>query len=145
MDWKRESIEKLKGYEARRQAVKSVEAELAMLEDDFVSLQSTATDGIRVTGSGGDKESARLSNIARRGELARVLKQTKLQVTMVECALVMLSDDARRVLELFFIKPCEGYVEKLCGELNISKTEVYRIKDRGLYRFTLALYGATES
>jgi len=145
MDWKREAIGKLRDYEPRKQAIRNVKAELAVLEDDLVNLPGVATDGIRITGSSGDRESSRLYNIARRVELERVLKQTRAQLDIVRRALMMLTADERRVLDRFFMRPIPSHVGKLCGELNIERSGVYRLKDRALHRFTIALYGATES
>ena len=45
-----------------------------------------------------------------------------------------------------FIHRGKGNVERLCEELNIENPPgVYKRKDRALRKFTLAMYGVTES
>ena len=76
MDWKREAVEKLRDYEARKTALESIPDELARLESDFTRVRGAGMSGAPVTGGNGDgREQALLSNIVHRQELRRALKQ----------------------------------------------------------------------
>ena len=49
------------------------------------------------------------------------------------------------VLTRFYIYPERGGVSRLCEELGVEQSSVYRKRDKALERFTLALYGELES
>ena len=47
-------------------------------------------------------------------------------------------------MELFYITRGKKSVERLCEELFVSKTELYRRKDEALRKFTMCSYGVVE-
>ena len=61
----------------------------------------------------------------------------------VERALEQLQEDDQRILELLLIVPKQGNLERLCGELGVEKSTVYRRRDKALRRFGGA-YAALE-
>lgn len=136
---------KLRGYEARQQALENIPAELARLESTFVSVRSARTDGTPVQGGGSGREDAMLSNIVHRQELERTLEQARLWVAVVDRALAVLDDEERLVLDRFYIHRGKGNVQRLCDELRLEQSSVYRRRDSALRHFTLALYGITEN
>lgn len=145
MDWKREAVDKLRGYEARRRALESIPLEITRLESAAVSIRSAVTDATPVQGGGSGREDAILSNIANREELARALAQAESWVYLVDGALAVLGDEERLVLDRFYIHRAKGGVDRLCEELTVEKATAYRRRDSALRRFTLALYGTTEN
>ncbi|MDE6590070.1 MAG: hypothetical protein K2K53_06960 [Oscillospiraceae bacterium] len=146
MDWKREAIDKLKNYEARRAALESIPTEIKRLELAYAGIRSAATDSTPVSGGGGNRrEDSMLSNIVHRDELKRRLKEAKLWVAQVDKALAVLDDEERLVLDKFYIHRAKGNVGELCERLNLEKTAVYDRRDKALRRVTIALYGVTES
>ena len=145
MNWKREAADRLRGYEAQKQALESIPMELRRLESACTGLRSAAADRAPVSGGGEDREDALLSNIVHRDELKRRLKQARLWVTMVDKALTVLDSEERLVLERFYIHRAKWAAEALCESLNLEKSAVYDRRDRALRHFTLALYGITET
>lgn len=146
MNWKREAIDKLKNYEAHKLALESLPKEIRRLESSFAGIRSATTDGTPVSGGGGStREDVMLSNIVHRDELKRRLKEARLWVSMVDKALAVLDDEERLVLDRFYIHQVKGVIEDLCGRLNVEKATVYRRRDNALRRFTIALYGVTDS
>lgn len=145
MNWKYEAIEKLRDYEAKKQAMESIPEEIRELEMALTGIRSAATDGTPVTGGGSGRENAYLNNICKRDELKRARQQAECWVKMVDDALTLLTDEERLVLERFFICPGKGNVDRLCGELGVEKATVYRRRDQALRRFTICLYGITEN
>lgn len=146
MNWKREAVDKLKNYEAHKLALESLPKEIKRLESSFAGIRSATTDGTPVSGGGGStREDVMLSNIVHRDELKRRLKEARLWVSMVDKALAVLSDEEKMVLDRFYIHQAKGAIEDLCGRLNIEKATVYRRRDNALRRFTIALYGVTDS
>lgn len=142
MDWKSEAIEKLRDYEAHRQALDSIPLELERLEAAYAGIRSATLDATPTAGgSGNRREDAMLSNITRRDELKRRLKEARLWMEIVDGGLSVLDDEDRLTLDLCFIHKAKGSIDTLCYRLNLEKSAVYRRRDLALRRFTLALYG----
>ena len=144
MDWKREAIDKLKNYAAHREALENIPKELQRLESVYTGIRSTAGRAT-VSGGGGSREDTMLSNIIHRDELKRRLKEARLWVAQVDKALAVLDDEERLVLDRFYIHRAKGNVGELCERLNVEQATVYRKRDSALRRFTIALYGVTET
>lgn len=145
MNWKREAIDKLKNYEAHKQALECLPKEIRRLESAYTGIRSATTDGTPVSGGGNTREDSMLSNIVHRDELKRRLKEARLWVAQVDKALAVLDDEERLVLDRFYIHRAKGAVEALCESLGLEKSAVYDRRDKALRHFTLALYGVTET
>lgn len=145
MDWKREAIDKLKNYEARRAALENIPGEIKRLESACTGIRSATDGGVPVAGGGRTREDTMLSNIVRREELKRLLKEARLWVVQVDRAMAVLDGEERLVLDHLYIHQAKGNVGTLCERLNLEKTAVYDRRDKALRRFTVALYGVTES
>ena len=144
MNWKKEAIEKLKEYNARKQAIASIPMEIAQLESAVRGIRSASADGVAISGGGSGREDMLLSNICKREELKRSLAAAKVWVSQVEDAMAVLNQEERLILDKFYISPARGNVDRLCGELNVEKSQVYARKDAALRHFTISLYGCTE-
>lgn len=144
MNWKYEAIDKLKQYEAKKQALNSIPMEIDRLELAMKSIRSATADGTPVSGGGSGREDMYLSNIVHREELERALEQAQKWVDLVDAGLEILSEEERLVLDRFYINPAKGNVDRLCGELNVEKSQVYNKKDAALRHFTICLYGCCE-
>lgn len=145
MNWKFEAIEKLKQYEAKKQSLNSIPDEIRRLESAMRSIRSATADGTPVQGGGSGREDMMLSNIVYREELERALEQAKIWVALVDSALEILSEEERLILDRFYIHPARGNVDRLCGELGVEQSSVYRKRDAALRHFTISLYGCTEN
>lgn len=145
MNWKREAIDKLKNYEAHKQALECLPKEIRRLESAYTGIRSATTDGTPVSGGGSTREDSMLSNIVHRDELKRRLKEARLWVSMVDKALAVLDDEEKLVLDRFYIHRTKNSAGELCERLNLEKSAVYDRRDKALRRFTIALYGITES
>lgn len=145
MDWKAEAIDKLKQYRLKKQALKSIPMEIAMLESAMQSIRSASADGSPVRGGGSGREDAMLSNIVKRDELKQSFELTEKWVSHVESGLESISAEERIILDRFYINPARGNVDRLCEELCVEKPTIYRKKDAALRNFTICLYGITEN
>ncbi len=145
MDWKHETIEKLKEYTVRKNAVVSIPEEITRLEEAVYGLRAVSADV--VSGSGGEntQEDKLLSNIVHRQELERRFADTQIWLATMDRALDLLDREDRLILERFYIHPAKGNVDRLCEELAIEKAGIYKRKDKALRRLTIAIYGITES
>lgn len=145
MNWKREAADKLRNYEAHRQALRSIPQEIKRLESAYAGIRSATSDSTPVSGGGSTREDALLSNIVHREELARQLEEARLWVKGVNDAFGVLTDEERLVLDRLYIHQTRGGVVSLCKELHLERSTVYDRRDKALRHFTLALYGATET
>lgn len=145
MNWKNEAVEKLKQYIPRKLSLNNIPLEINRLESSMEGIRSTVSDGSLRKGSAGSQDDMYLSNMFHRGELERAMEQAASWVDMVEAALEILSDEERLILERFYMRPEKGAADRLAGDLRIDVKTVYRKKDDALRRFTIAMYGCTES
>ena len=144
MNWKAEAKEKLRRYDAMRLATINIPEEIERLEIDVQSIRSARMDGTPVTGGGNRREEALLNNIVHRQELAWTLQQAQMWLKTTDRALSVLPNDDKLILHRLYIYPQQGALEKLCKELGIESSSIYRRRDRALRRFTLAFYGIDE-
>jgi hypothetical protein len=139
------SIQRLRDFESRKEAVVNIAEQIKTLEDKFTSIRSATTDSTPVQGGTDNKrEEMLIHNIATREELKNNLELTKREIAITEKGLAALTEDERKILTRFYINRSKGYIERLCDELFISKTELYRQKDNALKRFTMVCYGIVE-
>ncbi|MEG2096774.1 MAG: hypothetical protein RRY65_01250 [Pseudoflavonifractor sp.] len=145
MDWKREAIDKLKCYEAKKTSIDRTAEEIRRLEDDTTRIRSAVTDSTPVSGGTSTREDMLVNNIARREELHLARKDAVRWVKLVDGALGVLDEEEKLLLDRFYIHRAQGNIDRLCGELCLEKTRVYERKDAALRHFTLALYGVVET
>lgn len=89
-------------------------------------------------------EDGMISNIMRRDRLNLNYDAAKKRYDLIMAALGMLSDDQRLILDRFYIHRQGSYIDRLCEELNIARSEVYRRQDGALRAFAVAMYGITD-
>lgn len=145
INWCIFSIQRLRDYEARKEAIESLTEQIELLEDKFTAIRSATTDSTPVQGGNENRrEQMLIHNIATREELQTNLEIAKSEVEITEKGLAALTENERKILQRFYITRSKGYVERLCDELYISKTELYRQKEDALKRFTMVCYGIVE-
>ena len=145
MNWREEAKEKLRKYGAMRLAVVNIPIEIKRLEVDAKSIRSAKMDATPSKGGGNKREEALLNNIVKRQELRDALEHTRKWLSCTDRALRGLTKEERQILQRMFIYPEAGNIQRLCQELGVEQSSVYRKRDKALERFTRALYGATES
>lgn len=141
MNWKEEATEKLRKYDAMRLAVQNLPEELKRLEQAVCAIRSARTDGTPVKGGSNRREDMLLSNLVCREELSRALRQARIWVSTADRALGALSPEEKLVLHRLYIHPERNAIERLCQELSLEQSSIYRKRDQALHRFTMALYG----
>ena len=145
VNWCVFSIQRLRDYENRKAAIENLTEQIKLLEEKFAAIRSATTDAPPVQGGNDNKrEEMLIHNIATRDELQKNLDITIQEVELTEKGLAALTEDEKRILERFYINRTKGYVERLCDELFISKTELYRQKEEVLKKFTMVCYGIVE-
>lgn len=141
MNWKGEAVEKLRKYEAMCRSLQNIPLEVKRLEVDARAIRGARTDGTPVKGGGSGREDALLNNLAHRQELSWALEQAKYWVEITRSGLETLTPEEKLVLQRFYLSPERGSVERLCMELGVEQSSIYRKRDKALRKFALALYG----
>lgn len=145
MIWKQEAIEKLKQYGAKCIALEDIPLEIRQLELGMQSIRSAGSDSSPVKGSGARREDVMLNNITYRNELGISYQQTAMWVKRMNKALASMTEEERLILERFYINPEKKAADRLAGDLRVDIKTVYRRKDEALRKFTMVLYGVTET
>lgn len=145
MKWKNEAMDKLRNYPVMRQAFLNLPEEIIRLEEESRKIRSQSPDVTPVKSGGSKREEALLNNMVQREELARSLGQVKQWLTICERGLKALTEDERLILQRLYLNPEQGSMQRLCIELGVEQSTVYRRRDEALHRFTVALYGFTET
>lgn len=141
MNWKEEATDKLKKYDAMRLSVQNLPEELQRLEQAACAIRSARLDGTPVKGGTNRREDMLLNNMVHREELSQALTQARLWVSTTDRALGALTPEEKLILRRLYIYPERNAVERLCGELDLEQSSIYRKRDQALHRFTMALYG----
>ena len=145
MNWKNEAMERLRKYENMRLAARNIPQEIRRLEELSVAIRSGRTDGCAVLSGESRREEQLIDNMMNRQELKWRLRQTESWLECTDRALESLSREEREVLRRFYMHPEKGCVDRLCDELGVETSTVYRKRDKALRQFTISLYGSEES
>lgn len=145
MKWKDEAVDKLRRYDAMQTAQQNISREIARLKEEAFSIRRADPAATPVRGSGGRYDEVLMNNIVKRQELAWTLKQVKLWISNTDRGLQALSDEERQVLQRLYLYPEKGAIDRLCEELGLEQSSVYRRRDQALEHFTIAMYGFAET
>lgn len=145
MDWKREAMDELREYEAKKAAVQSIPEDIAQLKAEAVRMGGTSSNSVPVKGGGSAWEEKQINLIAKIEKLKTSLAVTRHWVKQVERGLALLNNEERQILERFYIRDERGAAERLAGELGIDVKTVYHRKDAALRKYTLTRFGCIES
>lgn len=144
MNWKLMAEEDLKKYTAQKQSIESIPQKIIALKDRAASIKCGISDMDPVQGGVSQTEDKLLDNMMERERLKYTYKASKRMVELIEKGLSGLDDEEKLVLDRFYINRSQGHVERLMEELNFEQRQVYNIKDKALYKFTIAMYGMVE-
>lgn len=144
MDWKKAAADDLRRYPTQKASLDNIIERMIAANERMTAVKGATLDRVPVHGGGSAVEDKILDCITERERLKLTYAATKRLVDIVERGLAALTDTERRVLELFYITPARGNVERLMSELGYEKAQIYRLKDTALNKFTTALYGLPE-
>lgn len=141
MNWRAAAIEDLKKYHMQKESLENIPERILALEEKYQSIKSALSDSTPVQGGMSRIEDRMLDNIVERKRLKHTYRATERLVALIERGLSGLNDRERLVLDRFYVRPIKGHVSRLMDELGYEQSQVYRVKDDALYRFTVCMYG----
>lgn len=128
MNTKQEAKKELQCYKARKVSAVNLESRMRALDRQLENAD----------------ESSREELSDRRRRFGAQLECVNLWLGAVENALGTLSREEKLTLERFFIDRQPGWLMDLCEELFLEQAAIYKLKDRALRKFALAMYGGEE-
>ena len=145
MNWQKEAIEDLRGYETLKEGIKSIKIRIASLDECYKALKTENYEADIVKGGkSAGAEEMMLDNIAERERLKLILEANTLLSKRIEQGLDSLDPVDRMVLEEFFIKGRKKGMLELTRNLAYEKSKIYMLRSQALKQFTLFMYGITE-
>ncbi|MBR2730650.1 MAG: hypothetical protein IKD72_01525 [Clostridia bacterium] len=146
MNYKRAAEEELRQYADVRASLMNTRERIAMLEDAITSIKAATVSSTPVIGSGNQYESRLLDNIGERDRLKELYKVNLRRIKLIERGLQALTEDERKIINRFFVQnmASEAAVVTLMDETGYERAQIYRIRSRALYRYTLAEFGLPE-
>lgn len=144
--WKYKAKDKLRNYLAQKASLESLAEDISRLESEAYSIKSATSDGSPVKGGGSNREDRLLSNIVQREEHRLMLERARKSVNGIERGLGVLDKDERHILERVYINSEAKAVERLMAEYGlVEPSGMHKRINKALLRFTVAMYGGTES
>ncbi|MBR5558997.1 MAG: hypothetical protein IKU72_01975 [Oscillospiraceae bacterium] len=141
MDWKREAEQELKQYAGRCRALKNIKLRHQALKEEMTALRGASTDRIPVRGGCSRMEDALVNNIVERQRLELTYKFTHKLVDLTKRGLDSLQPQERELLHKFYVEDNNYTADRLCEEMHLERSRIYRLKDQALYNFTISMYG----
>ena len=145
MNWKKEAMNLLKDYPARKDALGSIKERYAMLECESQGLRAAQTDKIPLKGGLNRQQERLINTMAEKEQLQFNYRMAKQQLDWIDKGLNNLEPDERQVLEGFFISTSSTAKDDLMDSLCIERSALYELRDRALRKFTISMYGLLES
>ena len=129
------AVKELRNYNGYKVKAENLQERIKALNE--VSSPGISYDGIRVdSGFRNTVENSLITRIDKIEELERTLKITLANIAIIERALDSLTEDERKVLELMYIDRRYCAYDKLAGELNTGRANIYKIQAAALKAFT---------
>lgn len=146
MNYRKAAEEELRAYTDLKGSLSNIKQRIAMLEDKSISVRAASSSTTPVMGGGNRYEEALIDCMAEKARLTELLKVNWRRVQLIERGLKALDETERAVINRFFIcdmRP-EAAINCLIEELGYERAQIYRVRNRALYRYTIAEFGLPE-
>ena len=144
IDYKKTCKWELGRYYEKLMAIDSLQDEIDMLTTRMEGIRSSTMDATPVQGGSSTAEERIINAICNRDNLTVNHELVKWQVRQMARGLSILTDQQRRILEVAVMRREYNAIDRLCDELHISRSELYRRMDEALKRYAICRYGVTE-
>ena len=131
MNWKEEAKRTLNRYDAMCQATKNLPEEIRQLKRQICAYPEENTD-------------EKLNDMILLEKMEAYLAQAERLIGSVDRAMGCLTPEEKLILYRMFIYRQKGNLDRLCTELNMEQSNVYRKRDSALRTFTASYYGVVE-
>ena len=141
MDWKKAAEADLRSYEDRLKALENIKTRIAAQKLNLEGLRAATADMEPIKGGTSRHDDRMISSIVEIERLKRNYSVTKGLVQLIEKGLSGLNSEERDVLDCFYINREYRHIDTLKEKLHLEKSQIYKLKDIALYKFTISCYG----
>ena len=133
--------EELRLYSLKEKALQSLPEQIKVLEYKYAAIRAASTDATPISSGTNRREDALVDNIMEREYKTTKYREAEHFISAVNNALDALDERERLVLDRLYIHGGRHNLDRVMDELHLEKSQVYRIKDMAMYKFTHAYYG----
>lgn len=141
MNWKASAETDLRTYNFRRQSLDNIQERITALKTTQDGLRAAAADSEPVKGGTSKREDKLINCIVEIERLKINYAAANRIVKLIEKGLAGLSEEEREVVDAFYISGVDRCVDVLRERLGYEKSQIYRLRERALYKFTVSCYG----
>lgn len=141
MDYIKEAIEQLRDYTLMIVAVATMQEQLEALKLEKDNIKAQVITREPRGGGSTEPDDKIANNIFKRKVIINNIVATNKKIKCIDKSLAQLGTDEQKVLNRMFIIGCNNAINDLSRELNISKSQIYRIKEQAIRRFARAMFG----
>ena len=131
-------------YPSLLQALDNIPEQIAELDTQITSLRGTQYDKTPVQGGMSGNESRLIDYIDRKERLKINFVVASERVARIGKGLSALNDKEQKVIDRLIIHKAYRNIDRICEELGYEKTQIYRIQEAALKKFTLAMFGVVD-
>lgn len=139
MDWKICAAEDLRRYRHMKLGLKGTKERLRTIRLSARSLRNSLHRTYLKT------DTEYVNMIVESERLNANIKLCQNLIALIERGLASLTDEERAVLEEFYMTPGSPNIIELKVRFGYETRSIYRLRDTALEKFTLAMYGISES
>ena len=143
MDWKKCAIEDLRKYNSMKSSLDMMRERIESLNSSFKAIKCSTSDATPVKGGGNMAEDRLINNIVERERLKYNYLATEKLVNLIGRGISKLDDKDIKILDAFYMTGSRS-VYHLMQDLGYEERQIYNLKDRALYKFTVEMYGITD-
>ena len=141
MNWKASAESDLRLYNLRRQSLDNIQERITALKATQDGLRAAAADSEPVKGGQSKYEDKLINSIVEIERLKINYAAASKLVNLTEKGLAGLSEEEREIIDCFYINREYRHIDSLREKLHLEKSQIYKLKDTALYKFTVFCYG----
>jgi len=144
MDYIREAVEQLSNYNLLVASLTIMQGQLEALRLEKYNIKAQIISS-EPRGGGGEPDDKIVNNIFKRKILINNIVATNKKINCIDKSLAALDKNEKRILDRVFIIGGKNGIRDIAEELTFSNAQVYRMRDKAIRRFSIALFGICAS
>ena len=142
-DWQLDAEKKLLHYRGLRNSIDNMRYELETIDNELYSAGTSHMSSVPTHGDSSKHEDRLVNKLTRKDNLIKWLADTEREVVAIESALNLLSDDERKVIEVFYLNRKHGKkpIYAVMEAMYLERSCAYRKVNNAVFRFAINLYG----
>lgn len=144
MKWRDMAIQDLRRYMGLVNGIKNIKERIEIMELKTKDVRVSKITNIPHSNNSNTSQDTILDNLVFKEKLKYLLMADVKLVNIIERGVKALSEQEQMVIYNFYIDRKDNHIQKLEKKLHLERSQIYKLKDKALYNFTLNMYGITE-